>query len=80
MSNIQYNGSATAPTDAGTYAVTADFAPTDSANYNSLAGASAGNFVINKAATTTTVTCSGGPFTYDGTPIIPARRRSPGRG
>jgi hypothetical protein len=36
-------------TDAGTYAVTADFVPTDTTNYNSLTGLSAGNFVINKA-------------------------------
>jgi hypothetical protein len=47
VSNIQYNGSGTTPTNAGTYAITADFAPTDSANYNSLTGTSAGNFVIN---------------------------------
>ena len=47
VSNIQYNGSGTTPTTAGTYAITADFAPTDSANYNSLTGTSAGNFVIN---------------------------------
>ena len=39
-------------TNAGTYAVTADFVPTDTANYNSLTGLSAGNFVINKATPT----------------------------
>lgn len=50
VSNVKYNGSATAPTDAGTYAVTADFIPTDTDNYNSLTGASAGNFVINPVA------------------------------
>ena len=49
-SNVKYNGSATVPTVPGTYAVTADFAPTDSTDYNSLTGASAGNFVINPAA------------------------------
>ncbi len=64
--NILYGGLPTAPTDAGTYVVTADFAPGDTTNYNSLTDASAGNFIINKAATTTTVTCTAGPFTYDG--------------
>ena len=49
VSNILYSGSGTVPTTAGTYAITADFAPTDSADYNSLTGASAGNFVINLA-------------------------------
>jgi hypothetical protein len=49
VSNIQYNGSATVPTSAGTYRVTADLAPTDSINYNALTNALAGNFVINDA-------------------------------
>ncbi len=35
----------------GVYAVTADFAPTDADNYNSLIGASAGNFEILTATT-----------------------------
>ena len=48
VSNILTGGSAT-QTNIGTYPVTADFAPTDSANYNSLTGASAGNFVISTA-------------------------------
>lgn len=52
VSNILYNASSTAPTDVGTYAVTADFAPTDSTNYLSLVGASAGNFVISAAPVT----------------------------
>ena len=56
ISNINYNGSATVPTNAGTYAITADFAPTDAVNYNSLTGVSAGNFVINKATPTLSVT------------------------
>jgi M6 family metalloprotease-like protein len=64
VSNIKYNGSATAPTNAGTYAVTADFVPSDTGSYNSLTGASAGNFVINKANASASV--SNGPFTYDG--------------
>jgi hypothetical protein len=45
-SNVKYNGSTTAPTDVGTYAITADFVPSDTTDYNSLSGASAGNFVI----------------------------------
>ncbi len=49
VTNIKYNGSSTAPTNASTYVVTADFVPTSSANYNSLSDASAGNFIINKA-------------------------------
>ena len=64
VSNIKYNGSATVPTNAATYAITADFAPTDTTNYSSLTTASAGNFVIQKA--TPTVTFTGGTFTYDG--------------
>ncbi len=46
VSNISTGGSAT-QTDVGTYAVTADFSPTDSTNYNSLTGATAGDFIIN---------------------------------
>lgn len=69
VSNVLYNGSATVPTDAGTYAVTADFAPTDTASYNSLVGASAGNFVINKASSTTAITCT--DVTYTGVAQTP---------
>lgn len=60
VSNIQYNASGTVPTNAGTYAITADFAPTDSVNYNPLSGASAGNFTIN-TATQSTLTVTGLP-------------------
>lgn len=45
-------GSAASQTNAGTYAVIADFVPNDTANYNTLTGLSAGNFVINKATPT----------------------------
>jgi len=45
VSDIQTGGAAT-ETAVGTYPVTADFVPTDTANYNSLNNASAGNFVI----------------------------------
>jgi len=44
--SILYDGDSTAPTDPGTYAVTADFTPTDTAHYVPLTGASAGDFVI----------------------------------
>ena len=64
FTNVRYNGSATVPTNAGTYAVTADFTPTDTATYATLTGAAAGNFVINKATPTLTITNS--PVTYNG--------------
>ena len=35
-------GGAASQTNAGTYAVTADFVPTDTANYNTLVGAGGG--------------------------------------
>ena len=63
VSSITYDGSSTVPTNAGTYAITADFAPTDSANYNSLTGASAGNFVIAKA-NQSALTFTGQTVTY----------------
>lgn len=46
ISDIRYDGVATEPTDIGTYAVTADFVPLDTTNYQSLAAASAGDFAI----------------------------------
>jgi hypothetical protein len=56
VSGVLYNGSATVPTAAGTYAVTANFTPQNTAEYSTLTGASAGNFVISKATPTVTVT------------------------
>ena len=50
VSNILTGGAAT-QTNVGTYAVTADFVPTDTANYNTVTGLSAGNFVIESALT-----------------------------
>ena len=47
--------------------MTADFVPTDTANYNTLTGLSAGNFVINKATPTATLAVNNSPVTYDGT-------------
>jgi len=64
-SNILTGGVAS-KTNAGTYAVTANFTPTDTTNYNTLTNASAGNFVIDKATPTLSVTNS--PITYDGSP------------
>src|SRR5439155_985953 len=68
VTNILTGGGAT-KTNAGTYIVTADFVPTDSTNYKTLTGLSAGDFVIDKANATVVVT----PYTsltttYDGNP------------
>ena len=53
VSNVLYGGSSTVPTNAGTYAVTANCAA--SSNYSAVTGASAGNFVINAATQPTTL-------------------------
>jgi hypothetical protein len=66
--NIQYNGSSTAPTNAGTYPVTADFVPNDTTNYNGLTALSAGNFVIQKATPIATLVVTNSPVTYNGSP------------
>src|SRR6266516_1556666 len=66
VANILTGGTAT-KTAAGTYAVTADFVPTDAANYNTLVGLAAGNFVIDKATPTATLAVNNSPATYDGT-------------
>ncbi|MCY2949606.1 MAG: MBG domain-containing protein, partial [Planctomycetota bacterium] len=58
-------GTAANQTNAGTYATTATFVPTDSANYNSLTTVAAGNFVISKATPTATLTVSNSPVTYN---------------
>ena len=71
ISDIKYNGSSTVPTNAGTYAVTADFAPTATADYLSLNDASAGNFIINTKPLTITAADQsktyGDTFTFLGT-------------
>ena len=66
VANILTGGSATR-TNAGTYAVTADFVPTDTTNYNTLVGLAAGNFAINKATPTATLAVNNSPVMYDGT-------------
>src|SRR5439155_1134658 len=48
-------GGAPTQTNAGTYAVTADFVPTDSVNYATLTALAAGNFVISQATPTATL-------------------------
>ena len=58
VSSVKYNGSATVPTAAGTYTITANFAPTDSTDYTSLTAASAGTFVINTTAPTLTTSAA----------------------
>ena len=65
VTNILTGGTAT-KTAAGTYAVTADFVPTDTANYTSLIDLAAGNFVITKATPTATLTVTNSPQTYTG--------------
>jgi len=63
--NVLTGGAAT-QTNAGTYAVTADFVPNDTNNYNTLTGLSAGNFVIDKATPTATLKVTNSPVTYNG--------------
>jgi hypothetical protein len=64
--NVRYDGGDTVPTDAGTYAVTANFVPNDP-SYITLYDAPAGNFVINKATPAAPVLAvTGSPVTYDG--------------
>ncbi len=63
VANILTGGAAT-QTNAGTYAVTADFVPNDS-NYKTLTGLSAGNFVIEQATPTATLAVSNSPQTYN---------------
>ena len=57
VSNVKYDGSSTAPTNIGTYAVTANFTSSDP-NYKNLTNASAGNFVISNDVTPPTVLSS----------------------
>jgi hypothetical protein len=61
VSDVLYKGSSAAPTAPGTYAITANFTPQNTAEYSTLTGASAGNFVINKATPTVTLSSSLNP-------------------
>ena len=65
MNNVLTGGAAT-QTNAGTYAVTADFVPTDTMNYETLTGLAAGNFVIKQATPTATLHVTNSPKTYNG--------------
>src|SRR6185369_16697092 len=77
ITSVQYNGSSTVPTNAATYAITANFAPTDSTNYNSLTAASAGNFVISKADQTIgTITFTPASLAVSGTTTASATATS----
>src|SRR5207245_10756723 len=60
-----YGPSNTAPTNAGDYTASATFA--GDANHAASSPASA-DFTISPAGSTTTVVCTGTPFTYDGKP------------
>ncbi len=64
VANVLTGGTAD-KTAAGSYAVTADFVPTDTANYQSLVGVAVGNFVISKAPLTITG-LSANAKVYDG--------------
>ncbi len=65
VSNLKYDGSLTAPTNAGTYAVTADCAA--NGNYAAATGLSAGDFTISTIAPTVSVGNS--PQSYTGSPL-----------
>src|SRR5439155_1668546 len=65
VANVLTGGAAT-QTTAGTYAVTANFVPTDTTNFNTLTSLSAGNFVIDKATPTATLAVTNSPQTYNG--------------
>ena len=68
VSDVLYNGSSAVPTAAGTYAIAANFTPEDTADYSSLTAALAGNFVINTATPTVTLSSSLNPSTV-GEPV-----------
>jgi N-acetylneuraminic acid mutarotase len=63
IDNITYNGSATPPTDPGSYAVAATFVSTNPDYHNATA---TGTLTIAISGSATTVTVQGGTFTYDG--------------
>ncbi len=67
-SNISTGGSPT-QTNAGTYAVTAN-CPAAAPNYNASAGVAAGNFIITKAGSSTSISCPAS-VSYTGAPLTP---------
>lgn len=64
--NFTYDGATSAPTNAGSYTVAGII------NDNNYTGSASGSLVINKAASVTTVTIAGAPFTYTGSSQTPA--------
>ena len=62
VSDVKYNGSSTVPTNAGVYAITADFTPTDTTDYSSLHHVSVGNFTITKIDAEISVAGYTGPY------------------
>lgn len=74
-------GGSTTQTNAGTYAVTASFVPTDSANYNTLTNVSSGNFVISPAVLLITANnaskCVGATYNLGTTAFTSSGIRSP---
>ena len=72
-----YGPTATPPTDAGSYSVTASFA--GSTNYNP-GSSSAAALTIAKAASAVTVTCPSTPQTYTGAAQTPCTARATGAG
>ena len=71
-----YGPSTTEPTNAGDYTASATFAGDD----NHTDSADARDFTIDKASSTTTVTCTAGPFVYSGSPITPCTASATGAG
>ena len=80
VTTISTGGSAT-QTNVGTYAVTASFVPTDSANYNTLTIVSSGNFVISPAVLLITANnaskCVGATYNLGTTAFTTSGIRSP---
>jgi hypothetical protein len=64
VTNISTGGAST-QTAAGTYAVTADYVPTDTTNYNTLTALAAGNFVIARSYTSWATANGAGSQTMD---------------
>ena len=62
VNDVKYNGSSTIPTNAGVYAITADFTPTDTTDYSSLHHVSVGNFTITKIDASISISGYTGPY------------------
>ena len=68
VSNVQYDGSNTVPTSAGSYAVTANCAA--SSNYAAVTNASAGTFVISAASQSINLVATPNAITVSGTSAL----------